>query len=182
MHDGKVQAGQCWLHLSMRPRIVASHARRRGESDEMTGSGKKVGVLLLVVLASATFGGCRRTPDESRIRSAITAVAKGAESASARNVVAPLSDDFDGNGGELDRATLANLVRMTSLRGERVGVTMGPISIDHRGERMIAKFAVTLTSRRTLLPDQMGLYQVESAWRREHGEWRCYSASWRHTL
>ncbi|HZX71928.1 MAG TPA: hypothetical protein VFE77_14030 [Rhodanobacter sp.] len=137
--------------------------------------------MLLVVLASATFVGCRRTPDESRIGSAITAVATAAESAAAKNVVAPLSDDFDGNDGELDRRTLANLVRIISLRGERVGVTMGPISFEHRGERIVAKFAVTLTSRSGLLPDQMGLYQVESAWRREDGEWRCYSAHWKRT-
>ncbi len=144
--------------------------------------GKVAFLLLLAVLALATLPGCRRTPDESRVRSAITSVATGAESASARDVVAPLSADFDGNRGELDRGTLANLVRITALRGERVGVTMGPIGIEHRGERMIATFTVTLSSRSRLLPDRMGLYQVESAWRKIDGEWRCYSASWKHAL
>ncbi len=149
----------------------------------MAGFAKKTGLpLLLVMLALAALTGCRRTPDESRIRDAITAVATAAESAAAKDVVAPLSDDFDGNGGELDRRTLANLVRITALRGEHLGVSMGPIAIERRGERMVATFVVTLTSGSRLLPDRMGLYQVESAWRKDDGEWRCYSASWKRTL
>jgi len=61
-------------------------------------------------------------------------------------------------------------------------VTMGPVTIEHRGERMMATFAVTLTSGGKLLPDQLGLYQVESAWRKDDGKWRCYTASWKHAL
>ncbi len=56
---------------------------------------------------------------------------------------------------------------------------MGPVSIERRGERMVANFTVTLTSGGRLLPDQMGMYQVESAWRKEDGKWRCYTASWK---
>jgi hypothetical protein len=143
----------------------------------------KIGVsLLFAMLALTALTGCRRAPDESRIRNAIVAAAAAAQSAVAKDVVAPLSDDFEGNRGELDRRTLANLVRIISLRGERIGVTMGPIAIERRGERMVATFSVTLTSGSRLLPDRMGLYQVESAWRKEGDEWRCYSASWKHTL
>jgi hypothetical protein len=60
---------------------------------------------------------------------------------------------------------------------------MGPVSIEHRGERMVASFTVTLTSSGgRLLPDQLGVYQIESAWRKEDGTWRCYTASWKHTF
>jgi hypothetical protein len=143
----------------------------------------KVGLLpVLVVLALVVLAGCRRTPDDAQIRSAIAAVATAAEAGSARGVATPLSDDFDGNRGELDRRKLVNLVRIAALRGERIGVTTGPIGIEHRGERIVATFTVTLSSRSRLLPDHMGLYEVESAWRKEDGEWRCYSASWERKL
>jgi hypothetical protein len=143
----------------------------------------KVGFLLaLVVLAFMLLAGCRRSPDEAQIRSAIAVVATAAEAGSARDVASPLSDDFDGNRGELDRRALVNLVRIAALRGERIGVTTGPIGIEHRGERVVATFTVTLSSRSRLLPDHMGLYQVESAWRKADGEWRCYSASWKRAL
>lgn len=96
--------------------------------------------------------------------------------------VAPLSDDFDGNAGELDRRSLGNMVRILTLRGEHVGVTLGPVGIEHRGARMVATFTVTLTSGGRLLPDQLGVYRVESAWRNENGKWRCYTASWTHAI
>ncbi len=135
--------------------------------------------ILLVLCLSA----CRHTPDEAQVRAAIAAVAQAGEAGRAGDVVAPLSDDFDGNGGELDRRSLANMVRLFALRGEHIGVTMGPVNIEHRGERMVATFTVTLTSRGGgLLPDQLGVYQVESAWRHEDGSWRCYTASWKHAL
>jgi hypothetical protein len=87
-------------------------------------------------------------------------------------------DDFVGNdvgAGELDRRALANMVRLIALRGEHIGVTIGPIAIEHRGERMAATFTVTLSSGSHLFPDQLGVYQIESAWRNENGKWRCYS-------
>jgi len=137
--------------------------------------------LACVVFALALVA-CRHDSDEARVRAAIAAVAAAAEAGSAGDLGKPISEDFDGNGGELDRRSLTSMVRLLALRGEHVGVTMGPVSIERRGERMVATFTVTLTSGGKLLPDQMGLYQVESAWRQEEGEWRCYTASWKHAL
>lgn len=133
-------------------------------------------------LFALVLSACRHTPDEQQVREAIAAVAQAAEAGAASDVSAPLSDDFDGNAGELDRRGLTNMVRLLALRGEHIGVTMGPVSIEHRGERMVATFTVTLTSGGKLLPDQLGLYQVESAWRDESGKWRCYTASWKHSM
>ena len=143
---------------------------------------KKARLLIAYALLALVLSGCRHTPDEQQVRDAIAAVARAAETAAASDVSAPLSDDFDGNAGELDRRGLTNMVRLLALRGEHIGVTMGPVSIEHRGERMVATFTVTLTSGGKLLPDQLGLYEVESAWRKDDGKWRCYMASWKHTM
>ena len=148
----------------------------------MIRSRKNTGVLAVIALFALVLSGCRHTPDEQLVREAIAAVAQAAEAGAASEVSAPLSDDFDGNAGELDRRELTNMVRLLALRGEHIGVTMGPVSIEHRGERMVATFTVTLTSGGKLLPDQLGLYQVESAWRKDDGKWRCYTASWKHSL
>lgn len=136
-------------------------------------------VLALLVLA---LPACRRTPDEAQVRAAIVSAAHAAETGSASGVGESLSEDFDGNAGALDRRGLTGMVRLLALRGEHVGVTMGPMAIEARGERMVATFTVTLTSGGKLLPDQLGVYQVESAWRKEDGEWRCYTASWKHMV
>ena len=141
--------------------------------------------MLAAVLALA-LSGCRRTPDDVQVRAAIVALAHAAETGAASDVAAPLSDDFDGNAGELDRQTLTRMVQLLALRGEHIGVTMGPIAIEPRGERMLATLTVTLTvtlsSGSHLLPDQLGVYRVESAWRREGGRWRCYSATWKQSI
>jgi hypothetical protein len=137
---------------------------------------------MILALCAMALPGCRHTPDEVQVREAIAASAHAAENGSAGDVVESLSDDFDGNAGELDRRELANMVRLIHLRGERIGVTMGPITIEHRGDRMVASFVVTLIRGSKLLPAQLGVYDVESAWRREGRQWRCYSASWKHSM
>jgi hypothetical protein len=139
-------------------------------------------LLSVLVLCTVALSGCRHTPDEVQVREAIASIVHAAETNAASDVTAPLSDDFDGNAGELDRRALANMVRFFALRGEHIGVTMGPIAIDHRGERMVATFTVTLTSGSHLFPDQLGVYEVESAWRKDDGKWRCYTASWKHSI
>ncbi|MEO8779090.1 MAG: hypothetical protein ABI389_10530 [Rhodanobacter sp.] len=148
----------------------------------MIRTGRVTWLLVGLVVLPLVLSACRRAPDDEQVHQAIAALSNAAQAGSASGVTKPLSDDFDGNRGELDRATLANLVRIAALRGEHIGVTVGSIGIEHRGKRMVATFTVTLSRRSGLLPEHMGLYQVESAWRREGGEWRCYSASWKHTL
>ena len=139
-------------------------------------------LLIVFALLALALPACRRTPDEAQVRAAIASIAQAAEAGSAGDVGAPLSEDFDGNAGQLDRRGLTGMVRLLALRGEHVGVTMEPVSIEPRGERMVATFTVTLASGGRLLPDQLGVYQVESAWRKEDGEWRCYTANWKHSL
>jgi hypothetical protein len=148
----------------------------------MMASGKISRLLLAVASCALILAACRHAPDEAQVRAAITSVAQAAEAGSASEVGAALSEDFDGNAGQLDRRGLTGMVRLLALRGEHVGVTMGPVSIEHRGERMVAAFTVSLSSGGRLLPDELGVYQVESAWRKEGGEWRCYTASWKRPM
>ncbi|MEI7038030.1 hypothetical protein [Fulvimonas yonginensis] len=135
-----------------------------------------------LVALSLALAGCRHAPDETRVREAIDAAVQAAETADASGVVEPLSEDFDGNAGRLDRRGLANLVRVARLRGEHVGVTLGPVGVERHGERLVARFTVSLTQGSRLWPDAAGVYRVESAWRREGGQWRCYGATWERQL
>ena len=138
--------------------------------------------MLLSVLALTLLTACHRTPDEAQVRAAIASVAEAAEQRAAGDVVAPLSEDFDGNGGELDRRALGNLVRVFALRGEHIGVSVGPIAVERRGERLLATMTVTLTGGGRLLPNQAGVYRVRSAWRQQDGRWLCYTATWERAL
>lgn len=134
--------------------------------------------MLIAVVLVALAAACHRGSDEEQVRQAIAATKAAVEAGKAGDTVAALTDDFDGNGGELDRQRLEGMVRLAALRGAHLGVTMGPVSVEKRGERMVATFTVTLTSSTGLIPDEGGIYRVETAWRREGSKWLCYSATW----
>ncbi|HMH69598.1 MAG TPA: hypothetical protein VK519_16940 [Pinirhizobacter sp.] len=134
--------------------------------------------LLIVLGLAALAAACHRGSDEEQVRQAIAATQSAVEAGKAGDTVAALTDDFDGNGGELDRRRLEGMVRLAGLRGAHLGVTMGPVAVDRRGDRLVATFTVTLTSGTGLIPDEGAIYHVETAWRREGSRWVCYSATW----
>lgn len=138
--------------------------------------------IALAFLLLAALAGCRHTPDEEQVRKAIAAAVAGAEAGKAGDTVEALTEDFDGNTGQGDKRSLANLVRLFALRGQSIGVLMGPITVEPRGERMVATFTVTLTAGAGVLPDNAGAYQVETGWRKDGGEWRCFTATWKKAL
>ncbi len=136
----------------------------------------------LLALLLAVLAGCHRAPDEVLIRQAIDKTAQATEQVDASAAVAALSDDFDGNGGTMTRQDIANLLRAAKFRGETLHAVMGPVDVQPRGERYMASFTITLTSGGKLFPSELGVYKVETAWRREGREWRCYNATWTQQL
>lgn len=136
----------------------------------------------MLVAAMALLSGCSSTPGQEQVRAAISAGAAAAERGDAGAFEDILSADFVANDGRLDRRRLLAMLRMRRLRGGEVGVLLGPVDIEARGQRLLAEFTVTLSGGRGLLPDDVGVYSVRTAWRLEDGDWRCYSASWTRTL
>ncbi|MDF3981132.1 hypothetical protein P3W23_03845 [Luteibacter sp. PPL554] len=132
----------------------------------------------VVVLMAA----CHRTADDVQVRKAIAESAAAAEAGHAGDTVAALTDDFDGNTGQLDKPSLANLLRVTAIRGQTVHAVIGPVSVERRGDRRVATFTVTLAAGQGVLPDQAGVYRVDTGWRKDDGTWRCFTASWRRSL
>ena len=137
---------------------------------------------LFLAAVCVGLGGCHRVPDEQAVRQALDAAEHAAETVDAGAFGDRLSDDFTGNHGELDRRQLVNLLRVARLRGETLHVLTGPVSVEPHGERFVATFTVTLTSGGRLLPSDLGVYRVRSAWRKEGGDWVCYAADWSRPL
>lgn len=134
--------------------------------------------LMICVLATA----CSRTPDEQQVREAVKAAAEAAELLDAGSMQSLLSPAFDGNDGALDAGRLVGLLRVYRVRGEEIGVLLGPVETERRGDRILARFTATLRSGGKLLPQELGVWKVETAWREENGEWRCYRAQWKRAL
>jgi hypothetical protein len=143
-----------------------------------------VGALFVTLLLCA----CARTPDEQRIREAMTAMQHAMEAHHPKDFLAYIDTDFVGNGGSgseaiFDRAGLANLLRVEVLRNDSVGVTMGPIDIEMQGDRATAHVVTTFTGGSGgLLPEHGAIYAITSGWKKVDGNWRCYNATWSQKL
>ena len=140
---------------------------------------RSLGLLAALALGVA---GCHRAPDEVLIRQAIDTAAQATEQMDASALAGQLTDDFDGNSGSMNRQDIGNVLRVARLRGETLHAVLGPVDVQPRGDRYVADFTVTLTSGGKLFPAQLGVYKVESAWRREGHDWRCYESTWTQQL
>lgn len=133
-----------------------------------------------LALATWMFTACHRAPAEQQIREAIGAAATAARANDTHGALAVVSKDFSGNDGEMDRHGLRQLLAVRALRQDKTGVLVGPVSFEHSGDRIIAKFNLVLTGGKPgdLLPEQSAIYAMTTAWRLEGGDWRCYNARW----
>ena len=135
-------------------------------------------VVLLLVVAALTA--CHHAPAEQQVRQAIESAAAAARANDPSGVLAVVSDDFTGNDGDLDRRGLHRLLALRALRQDRTGILLGPITFERKGGGVVARFKLVLTGGKPgdLLPDQSSIRTMTTAWRREGGTWRCYSAKW----
>lgn len=138
---------------------------------------------LLILIALLLLPGCARPPDEQRIRDAIDAMQAALSERVPKAFMRHIADDFTGDQGGLDRAGIANLLRLQMLRHAQIGALIGPVDIEVEGDRATARFPMTLTGGSgSLLPDSAGQYRLETGWRRAGGDWLCYHAQWERVL
>ena len=133
---------------------------------------------LLILLAA-----CSRTPDEERIRQTITAMREAIEAHTPRAFMAHVDDDFVGNDAGIDKAALANILRVEVLRNDQVGATLGPIDVELQDDRATVRVTATFTGGSGgLLPERGSVYSITSSWKRKGSEWVCFRAKWEQEL
>lgn len=138
---------------------------------------------IFMFCALLSLSGCHRTPDEQRIRNAITAMAQALEHGQPRDFMASVAEDFTGNDGNFDRTSLHNLLRAEVLRNGKLGVILGPIDVELQGDRATVHNTATFTGGAGgFLPERGAVYTFSSGWKREGSKWLCYNASWQQKL
>lgn len=140
---------------------------------------RRVGALCMA-FAVLVLTGCHHAPAEQQIRQAIGAAAAAARANDTRGVLAVVSEDFSGNDGEMDRRGLRQLLAVRVLRQDKTSVLIGPVSFEHKGDRIVATFNLVLAGGKPgeLLPARSAIYAMTTAWRLEGSDWRCYDARW----
>jgi hypothetical protein len=126
--------------------------------------------------------GCGRNPSEQALLDAIGSLQQSIENRDAGALEDRLAEDFVGSGG-LDRAAARRVAAVNWLRHDRIGVTLGPLESQVRDKHATVRFTAALTGGSgRLLPDAAQVYDVETGWRFDDGEWRVTSATWRPRL
>ena len=131
-----------------------------------------VGLLMLVLI------GCSRTPPEQRLRETVEVLHGAIEQRDATGLNDVLAEDFIGP-DSLDRDGARRMAQLMFLRHRDIGVSLGPVTVQLQPDHASARFSAALSGGSgQLLPDAAQLYEVETGWREEGGEWRLTSARW----
>lgn len=128
---------------------------------------------LVVLLA-----GCVRSDPETALREAVDGLHQAVEARDPAAVQQLLADDFIGNDG-LDRDGARRLMAAIVLRHRELGSTLGPLQVEMGQDHADVRFQAMLRGGSgALLPDSAQLYDVDSSWRLENGDWKLYHARW----
>ena len=138
----------------------------------------------LVIAVSAALAGCaERSSDEQQIRGHLDAMSLALEEDHVRDFMRPIADDFVAETGGLNRNALMLLVRRERMAREEVNIQRMNTEVEIvTDNRAIATFQAIGTGGTGLIPDEGQLWNVETGWRRDEGEWMLISASWERAL
>lgn len=135
--------------------------------------------MLLVVFAAA---GCTRGGPEQALREALATMQHGIEARDAGAVTEHLAVDFIGPDG-MDRDAVRRVAVLQMLRHDRVGLAFGPLDLQVHDARATVRFTAMLSGGSgRLLPDTARVYEVETGWRLDDGQWLLISANWKPRL
>ena len=134
----------------------------------------------LAMLLMATFSACSRPLTvEQQIIATIREMEARIENGEPRQFIGHVSENFSGQKGQLNRQQLRGLVVYQLNRHQRLHAQLFPISVNETGEETAsAKFRALITGGPGWIPDQGQLYDFETLWRYQGGEWKLTNANW----
>jgi hypothetical protein len=101
------------------------------------------------------------------------------ENGERRQFIKHVAEDFSGQNGQLNRQELQRLVIFQFNRHQRLNAQLFPITVTETGENSAtARFKALITGGPGWIPDQGQLYDFETHWRFESGDWILASADW----
>lgn len=139
--------------------------------------GAGAGWACVLVLWSLLLG-CSRTPPEQQLRESLGQLQAALERRDASAMSDWLADDFVGLDG-MDRDAARRLARVMFLRHRDVGVTLGPLEVALQEGHATVRFTAAVSGGSgRILPNSARVYEVETGWRMDDGEWRMTSVRW----
>lgn len=120
---------------------------------------------------------CRHAPPEQALRNTIAEMQKAAQAHDIDALLEPIAEDFVGP-EVMDRQAFRRYATLIALQNQQMGLHLGPLNIQLFDQRALVKFTAATSGGVNGLPERMQVYEVETGWRLEDGEWRLISAQW----
>ena len=135
---------------------------------------------LSVILVLLVLAGCgERLTVEQQVIQTIRTMEGRIENGERRAFMAHIAEDFSAQDGRMNREQARALVVFQLNRHERLQARLFPISVRETGaETAEAQFRALVTGGPNWIPDSGQVYDLESGWRLENGEWLLVSANW----
>lgn len=132
-----------------------------------------VGVLALLLSACG-----EQAPPEQRLRATVQQMHETIKQRDPSALEDLLAKDFVGTNG-LDRLGARRMAMALFLRYRNVGVKLGPLKVQMKPGHATVSFTAALTGGAAgAIPDAARIYDVQTGWREEEGQWRLTSARW----
>lgn len=132
----------------------------------------------LVLSGLLVLSACSRPPPEAALREAVAAMEAAIDARDAGALVRHLDDDFIGP-GSMDRDGARRTAALYFLQHARIGLVLGPLSIDLQDARAQVSFTVAVSGGNSrFLPESGQVHDVRTGWRLHDGEWRMTSIEW----
>ena len=136
---------------------------------------------MLLAMAQLGLSSCSREPPEQALRTTIAAMQAAAEAHDTDALFKPIAEDFAGSEG-MDRQAFRRYITVTGLRNQKVRVQLGPLDVKLFEQRATVSFTAALSGSANWLPERAQVYQADTGWRLEDGEWKLISAKWKPRL
>lgn len=133
---------------------------------------------LLIALLIVFLGGCGSDTPEDRLRETMAQMEEAVEGRRPSAFIEHVTDDFSGESGQLDRDNLRRYLASQMMGPDSISVVLGPADIKlHGADRATVRVTALVTGGR-FIPERGERLEIESGWRLEDGDWRCYVATW----
>ena len=132
------------------------------------------------LLAVLMLGGCvEKLSVEQQIIATLRNMEADAEEGNHLDFMDSIADDFKGQQGAMDRREFHRFMIFQINQHRRLQAQFFPIYVSETGEGLAsAHFKILVTGGAGLLPESGQLFEVETRWIRDGGDWLLSGAEW----
>lgn len=137
----------------------------------------------ILCLVFASSSGCQKDTEQDKVRSVITAIQKAAEAKDFKAITGNISTSYSDRQGN-NYGAISRLVLAYFYQYPKISLYVSKIDISVQNGTANARFEAILTGKTspesppTVLPEALGAYAFDVAFRKESGEWKVISAQW----